>query len=234
MEIDRVKSAADPVKRCKQSPNWRCLMKTQHFQFSNEWDPAWILGLTEGPKTGTYTSSNNKALLAAAYTKETQLAGIIYLHHISDPRMQGSTLKNLRMFKRLCGANNLNLVILATTHWTNAEGGSIPESVGEARTKELMETEDFWGVMVKRGSVVVRHDGSKRSAKQIVANLVERKVRVTLDIQRQLIDQKRNLDETDAGQALQSELMAGRKKFEQQLSETKKELEEAMQERDVE
>lgn len=170
--------------------------------------------------------------LAAAHTMETQLAGIIYLHRISDPRMQGSALRNLRMFKQLCGTKNLGSVILATTHWKNAEGVGIPEEVGNARTKELMETRDFWGAMVDRGSTVVRHDGSEQSALQIVWGLVQRKNRVTLDIAKQLIDQKRTLDDTDAGQALQSELIAERKRFQERELDLKQDMEMALQEKD--
>ncbi|OXV09206.1 hypothetical protein Egran_03027 [Elaphomyces granulatus] len=166
--------------------------------------------------------------LAAAYTKEAQLAGIIYLHRICDPRMQGSALKNLRMFKQLCGKDNLGSVILATTHWIN-----VSESVGQARTNELMETRDFWGGMIEIGSKVVKHDGSKESARLIVSNLFDRKSHVILYIQRQLIDEKRNLNDTDAAQALQSDLRAERKKFEVKLSGLKEDMKSAIKENDV-
>ena len=46
--------------------------------------------------------------LAAAYTKHTQLAGILYLHRITEPKFQGSAKRNLRMFQQLCGTKNLN------------------------------------------------------------------------------------------------------------------------------
>lgn len=195
--------------------------------------------LVDTPGFDDTTRSDSEVLkdiafwLAAAYTKETQLAGIIYLHRISDPRMQGSALRNLRMFKQLCGTNNLNSVILATTHWRNAENVSISESVGQARTKELMETRDFWGGMVERGSKVVKHDGSKESALRIVSDLTRREIRVILDIQRQLIDQKRDLNDTDAAQALQSELLAERKMFEAKLSGLREDMKEAIKENDV-
>jgi hypothetical protein len=171
--------------------------------------------------------------LAAAYTKETQLAGIIYLHRISDTRMGGSALRNLRMFTKLCGANNLKSVVLATTHWTNLETGvTMSESTGQARVKELIETQGFWGGMVERGSRVVKHDGTKGGALKIVSDIIDRKVRVVLDIQRQLIDQHRDLNDTDAAQALQSELIAERKRFESKLADLKQDMEFAIQEKD--
>jgi hypothetical protein len=171
--------------------------------------------------------------LAAAYTKKTQLAGIIYLHRISDPRMGGSALRNLRMFRQLCGTDNLSSVILATTHWSNKDGLRVSKEVGQARTKGLMETHDFWDSMVDRGSKVVKHDGSKESALNIVTNLIDRQIRVTLDISKQLIDQGLSLFDTDAGKALQTELIAERKKFEQKLLILKEDMEDAMKEKDV-
>lgn len=68
--------------------------------------------------------------LTGAYTKKVQLAGILYLHRITNVRMQSSALRNLRLFNELCGSNNLKSVVLATTHWTHQEGKSVPESVG--------------------------------------------------------------------------------------------------------
>jgi hypothetical protein len=146
--------------------------------------------LVDTPGFDDTNRSNSEVLkdvafwLAAAYTRKTKLAGIIYLHRICDVKMQGSGLRNLRMFKQLCGTNNLRSVILATTHWTNTEGTSIPEAVGQARIRELVETKEFWADMVERGSKVTRHDGSKLSAMRIVSDLVDRKIRVTLDIQK--------------------------------------------------
>lgn len=60
--------------------------------------------------------------LAAAYSKSVRLAGIIYLHRIIDPRMQGSALKNLRMFQKLCGDGNLGSVVLARLTGTITKG----------------------------------------------------------------------------------------------------------------
>lgn len=99
--------------------------------------------------------------LASVYTKEARPAGIIYLHRISDVRLDGQALKNLRMFKQLCGQNSLNSVILATTQWSSADGVRISERVGRGRGMELIDTEDFWGGMIEKGSEVMRDDGAR-------------------------------------------------------------------------
>lgn len=171
--------------------------------------------------------------LAAAYTRHTQLAGILYLHRITEPRFQGSAKRNLRMFQQLCGTKNLDSVILATTHWSDKEGKGYPEDEGQRKVKELIETEEFWGGMVARGSRVERHDGSKESARNIISNLVDRKIRVVLGIQKQLIDQNKSLDDTDAGQALQSELIEERKKSKAKLADLILDMEDALREKDV-
>ncbi|KFZ02161.1 hypothetical protein V500_00399 [Pseudogymnoascus sp. VKM F-4518 (FW-2643)] len=69
------------------------------------------------------------------------LSGIIYLHNINDVRMEGPSLKNLRMMRKLCGANSLKNVVLATTMWENKDmiddGSTVArimsETGGEAR-----------------------------------------------------------------------------------------------------
>ena len=40
---------------------------------------------------------------SATYRNEQLLSGIIYLHPINHTYMEGSAIKNLRMFQNLCG-----------------------------------------------------------------------------------------------------------------------------------
>ena len=105
--------------------------------------------------------------LTDSYTANIKLNGIIYLHRISDVRMQGSAKKNLFMFKKLCGPNALRHVILATTMWDR-----VSEVEGRAREQELTSTDDFWGWMVSQGSRVCRHSGrrSMRNNYSLLAN----------------------------------------------------------------
>ncbi|KAI6102828.1 hypothetical protein F5141DRAFT_1132860 [Pisolithus sp. B1] len=49
------------------------------------------------------------------------LSAILYFHRISDNRMAGTPLKNLRFFERLCGENATSKVTLVTTMWDEVD-----------------------------------------------------------------------------------------------------------------
>jgi hypothetical protein len=171
--------------------------------------------------------------LGAVYTQCTKLAGILYLHNITENRFVGSTARSLNMFRKLCGTKNLNSVILATTHWFDKEGKPFPEAQGQKRVRNLIETPQYWGRMISDGCRVERHDGSKDSARNFILKLVDQKIRVVLDIQEQLIDRNMGLEDTGAGQVLQSELIAERTKHEKSLEDLKQTWEAALEENDI-
>jgi Fe2+ transport system protein B len=79
---------------------------------------------------------------------------------------------------------------------------------------------------------MVRHDGTVESARRIVSELVGRRIRVVLDIQRQLVDDKKILYDTDAGQALQSELIEERKRSEAKIAELELDMKDALNDKD--
>jgi hypothetical protein len=78
---------------------------------------------------GFNDSSRNDATILTAiadelrrtYVERRKFSGIIYFHRISDPRMEGSTIKQLQLFRELCGDDSgmLKNVILATTVGTD-------------------------------------------------------------------------------------------------------------------
>ena len=90
--------------------------------------------------------------LGVTYKKKILLSGLIYLHPISDNRLRGSALRNLFMFKKLCGPECLRGIVLATTMW-----GLVNPDDGDKRENQLRSTDDFWGEMEKGGSRVMRH-----------------------------------------------------------------------------
>ncbi|KIV97508.1 hypothetical protein, variant [Exophiala mesophila] len=171
-------------------------------------------------------------ILAAMFAADFRLAGLIYLHRISDARMPGSAVKNLRMFQALCGESNYRHVVLATTMWAESEG-SDARNVQNQRLRELQDT--YWADMIQSGSMVMKHDGHESSALEIIRTLTARaEPPITLAIQRQLVDDGLTLDETDAGKVVFEEVIAAKRKFELELAELQESLEEAEQDDDQE
>jgi hypothetical protein len=69
-----------------------------------------------------------------SHKKNIKLAGIVYLHRISDNRMSGAALYNLRTFASMCGRDAMRGAILVTTMW-----GDVKEEVGIRREVELKD-----------------------------------------------------------------------------------------------
>jgi hypothetical protein len=70
--------------------------------------------------------------LAESYRNDKKLDGIIYVHSIMNPRMQGTAYQNLRMFKKMVGSSAMHNVILATSFWDQVD-----RSTGSQRELEL-------------------------------------------------------------------------------------------------
>ena len=85
--------------------------------------------------------------LNESYESQIHLSGIVYLHRISDTRLGGSGMRNLRMFKKLVGEDGLANVVFATTMWS-----MLPDlGAGYAREAELTQRNDFWQYMISKG-----------------------------------------------------------------------------------
>lgn len=169
--------------------------------------------------------------LAEAYKNKIKLAGIIYLHRILDVRLGGSAMKNLRMFKALCGDDGLGSVVLATTRWS-----SVSVEEGTTREQQLCDNPKMWKVMIDKGSKVFRveQDQEEASGEKIIQYLINRRRPVTLAIQKDLVDNGMTLDRTAAGQEVTAEIEKQRAEYERRINELRKEMKEAMETRDRE
>lgn len=131
------------------------------------------------------------------------------------------------MFRKLCGQDALKNVILATTMWDRIE-----PSEGEARERELIATPEYWGWMQTQGSTVFRYTGSLASAHHIIGFFLE-KAPTVLDIQQQMVDDKKAIYETSAGRALDGHLDRERQRWADDLRKTQQQMQEAIQARDA-
>ena len=104
--------------------------------------------------------------LKSTYKAGTKLSGILYLHRITDSRMQGPALRNLNMFRQLCGEDFYKNITLGTTCW-----GLVPTDVAEKRENELIRNSNFWKPMLDRGARLEQIPDDVEASRNLVARI---------------------------------------------------------------
>ena len=180
-------------------------------------------GFDDTNRTDTDVLKDLAYRLGLSYDKKKiRLSGLIYLHPITHVRMAGTPFKNLRTFKKLVGSGNMSSVALVSTMW-NANSGQEEED----RDRRLRETPEYWGDMIKERAHAHRHSGDRASAIKIITPLMhnERKV---LNLQKELVDEKKDLNRTEAGQEVNAEMNKQREALERRIDQTKEEMSKAL------
>ncbi|KAF5539157.1 hypothetical protein FPHYL_12327 [Fusarium phyllophilum] len=162
-------------------------------------------GCDDTRRSDTEVLSEIAAWLTDSYKHEIRLHGIIYLHRISDVRMQGSAKKNLVTFKELCGEDALKKVVLASTMWD-----IVPAEKATKREQELKDTPEFWGWMLQRAKQMVDEGKSldEISAGQgLKSELLKERQKLTKERQdlQALIKEAQKEHDVDTEEALQEE-----------------------------
>ena len=167
--------------------------------------------------------------LVYAYQQGVRLSGIVYLHSISENRVKGSGITNLEMFKKITGIDNMSQVVLATTMWN-----CTPEADAKGRELELLQTDEFWGLLVRdHSSTPGRFLNDKTSALGIIDKLASLQTFVP-SLQQEIAVDKKQLNDTAAGQTLNKELIEAQKKSARELKQIEQELNTALHNKDVE
>ena len=140
--------------------------------------------------------------LATTYEHHMRIDGLIYVTHITDTRMTGTDRKNLIMHSKLVGEEAFSKVALATRMWDKEQ--TLQEA--EAREEELIRT--FGKPFIDKDSIVYRLYPDRDAALRVVDALLPSQGSdgEVLSIQRELVDQSRPLNDTEAGQELAQEL----------------------------
>ena len=158
------------------------------------------------------------------YDDGSLLSGIVYLHRIIDPRMEGPSLKNLRMMKKLCGSGSLKNVVLATSMWEK-----VTTEEGSRREEELKTV--FWKDMIAGGSRVERiMTDTKDDAYKVVKSLLRNKPMSTR-LQQELHDGKA-LSQTDAGAEIRQEFARLEQRLRSEFEDSNREMREAIRNRE--
>ncbi|KAG5811352.1 hypothetical protein H9Q74_006072 [Fusarium xylarioides] len=165
--------------------------------------------------------------LETLYRQNAKLVGILYLHRITDNRMEGSAMRNLKIFRKLCGKDPMKSVVILSTCW-----GKIDHERAVEHEDELKANPNFWGSMIEHGARVRRFDGTKQSALDVLM-LFAGKAEITLDIQRELVDEGKSLGQTAAGSAVNEELHRLEAKYSEELKRIRAETAEALAEKDA-
>ena len=156
------------------------------------------------------------------------LAGVLYIHPISDFRMGGISRKNFTMFRKLCGETALHNVVIVTNMW-----GDVDPRTGETREAQLMRDDLFFKPVLDGGARMARHDDTASSAERII-RLVLKNHPLPLRIQEELVTEGKDITRTEAGEELNRELDAQIRKYQKDMDETMKEMQQAVKGKDEE
>ncbi|KAJ3553730.1 hypothetical protein NP233_g12579 [Leucocoprinus birnbaumii] len=132
-----------------------------------------------------------------------RISGILYLHRITEPRFRGSALTNFLMFEKLCGPGFASRVRIVTTNWPD-ERFQDPEELEECEKLEEELQRDYWTRIIMPGVKVHRFHRTSSSAEAVIDEIIsaERKEltnNLMIEIQNELVKQRKELPQTKAG-----------------------------------
>jgi hypothetical protein len=152
--------------------------------------------------------------LSTQYQLGMELKGVIYIHRITDARYSQSAAKTFEIVQKICGERAWQNVLLVTSLWTEVN----PE-MGAGREFELKTY--IWDYMLARGSIMSRFYGDRDSAIALVIRLLCKNP-IVLELQKELVDEGKRLDETSAGLYINDNLEKLKKRYEQDLASLEK------------
>jgi GTP-binding protein EngB required for normal cell division len=153
-------------------------------------------GFNDSKKDDDEIFDNLANYLVSKYKAGRLLNGLLYLVSILDTRMKGSELRNLRMFKKLCGKENFKSIILGLTFCDREPA----KDVRELRKKELISNPDWWGKMVKDGSTVVEipYHLDRPEASLAILDRFAMLDKITLKLQEEVVHGGKKINDTEA------------------------------------
>ncbi|KAK0507983.1 hypothetical protein JMJ35_009872 [Cladonia borealis] len=97
----------------------------------------------------------------------------------------------------------------------------------EDRYRRLRDTPEYWGDMIKERAHAHRHSGDRASAIKIRTPLMDNERKVP-NLQKELVDEKKDLNRTEAGQEVNAEMNKQREALERRIDQTKEEMTKAL------
>ncbi|KZP22857.1 hypothetical protein FIBSPDRAFT_693601, partial [Athelia psychrophila] len=168
-------------------------------------------GFDDTTKSDTDILNLVAKFLAHTYQNGAILSGVIYMHRISDVRMGGIAVRNFGRFRKLCGEKSLKNVMIVTNFWSDVDPI----------------------LALDKQAQLLRHDGTLAGASIIVAAILGNDP-MALDIQLELVVEKKSILETAAGTELNREPVEEKRKHIDTLRQVKEDMVAAMEARDEE
>lgn len=105
------------------------------------------------------------ALVATLHMRGQSLRGIVYLLSLASPRIGGAAKSNLDILSKLCDKSGFKNTVFVTPKWSHTTIKSYPN-------RELQLKRNYLGEFITAGAQYFRHDGSTKSAKDILQALL--------------------------------------------------------------
>ncbi|KAF1995328.1 P-loop containing nucleoside triphosphate hydrolase protein [Amniculicola lignicola CBS 123094] len=167
-------------------------------------------GFDDTQRTDSEILTEIARILSAQYELGVELKGIIYIHRITDIRYGRAAVKTFEIFKKICGETALNNVLLVTSRWKE-----VNPTTGAERERQLKEK--FWAYMLGHGSNMSRFHGDRPSAVSLVSQLLQKDT-VVLQLQKELVDEGKQLDDTAAGAYVSDNLEKLKQQYQDELA----------------
>lgn len=139
--------------------------------------------------------------------------------------MGGATARTFNLFRRMCGTDTLRNVVIATNMWSNP-----PTSQEESRERQLKE--EFFRPALDEGARMVRRTRPGEAAAHDVIRMLLGQQPRPARLQREIVEERRVLHETDVGRELEMQLMERVERQQREITDAKREIQEAIQQRD--
>ncbi|KAF8746784.1 50S ribosome-binding GTPase [Rhizoctonia solani] len=161
-------------------------------------------GFDDTTLTDTEILRSISEFLLRLHVQNQPITGVVYIHRITDIRMNGASVRALSLFQKICGSQAMRNAVIVTNMW------SIPRDPQQEVRENQLKSEYFRSAILD-GAKVARRGGTGPERTAI----------------RQL-----PLDETEAGALVDQNLRKRLERQQREKMELEEELQEAIRERD--
>ncbi|KAG9121370.1 hypothetical protein FRC07_002699 [Ceratobasidium sp. 392] len=166
--------------------------------------------------------------LGAIYEAGYKLAGIIYLHRITEIGTGRITRRTFEIFLELCGQEALANVFIVINMWSDP-----PFNVQLEREEQLRDGAHYFRPAIAAGAQLVRRPRKDTDSAHNIIRLILDKNPVVMQVQRELVDNKQGFFTTSATRLLAKELVDMEERHQGEVAQAMEELRQAEEENDV-